>query len=156
MDNLKYYNDSLAYDFNLFMPKPAQEVKTDNVIKMPKKKNKTRKRQSAATQAAALSVSSVLIVAFLVAAVCGSIFLRVKITEVGSQINDVNAEINELDAQLTKLNVEYENKISYTGLEKSASELGMKKMDKNQVVYIRVNDKNAAVTQSGEKVISEE
>ena len=35
MDNLKYYNDSLAYDFEMFMPRPAQQQNKDNIVKLP-------------------------------------------------------------------------------------------------------------------------
>ncbi len=154
MDNLKYYNDSLAYDFNLFMPKEKKAEPIDNIIKMPVKGKKQKTKAKARAMSA--SVTSVIIAAFMVAAVCGNIFLRVCITETSSKINDVNKEISELDAEITRLNVEFENIISYTNLEQAAADIGMKKMDKSQVVYMRVNDSNAAVTASGEKVISQE
>lgn len=154
MDNLKYYNESLAYDFNLFMPKEKPQVHTDNIIKMPDKKKKQRTKAKA--KALSASVTSVVIAAFMLAAVCGNIFLRVCITETSSKINDINSEINELDAEITRLNVDLENRISYINLEESAAAIGMKKMDKNQVVYMRVNNNNAAITAAGEKLISEE
>ena len=155
MDNLKYYNDSLAYDFNLFMPKEKKD-NTATVIKMPKTAKKQKQRTAAANKAVSLSVTSVLICAFFLAALCGNIFLRIRINEVDSTINAVNNEINELNAEYTKLEVQYEKIISYNNLEQSAAALGMKKMDKNQVVYIQVNDQNAAVTANGEMVVSEE
>lgn len=154
MDNLKYYNESLAYDFNLFMPKEKKAEQPDNIIKMPDKAKKQRAKAKAKAMSA--SVTSVIIAAFMVAAVCGNIFLRVCITETSSQINDINKEIGELDAEITRLNVEFENRISYINLEKAAADIGMKKMDKSQVVYMRVNNSNAAVTSTGEKVLSEE
>lgn len=151
MDNLKYYNDSLAYDFNLFAPKEKQNEYSDNIIKMPAKKT----RSKAKAKRLSISAVSVIMAAFMVMAVCGNIFLRVCITETSSKINDLNTEIAELDAEITKLNVQFENKISYTNLENAASEIGMKKMDKSQVTYMRVNSNNAAMTASGEKLISE-
>lgn len=150
MDNLKYYNDSLAYDFNRFMPKEKKAEQIDNIIKMPVKKQRPK------AKALSASAVSVLLAAFMVAAVCGNIFLRVCITETSSQINDVNHEIKELDAEITRLNVEFENIISYTNLEQAAQDIGMKKMDKSQVVYMRVNKNDAAVISSGEKVYSQE
>jgi len=37
MDNLKYYNESLAYDFEMFMPKTnTAPKKKDNIVVMPK------------------------------------------------------------------------------------------------------------------------
>ena len=153
MDNLKYYNDSLAYDFNLFAPKEKEQKYADNIIKMPDKVKKQRSKAKA--KSLSVSAVSVIMAAFMVAAVCGNIFLRVCITETSSKINDINKEISQLDAEITKLNVKFENIISYTNLENAAAEIGMKKMDKSQVVYMRVNNANAAITSSGEKVFSE-
>lgn len=148
MDNLKYYNDSLAYDFNLFERKQKPEY-SDNIIKMPVKKQRTNAKRLS------LSASAVLLAAFVVVSICLNIFIRVCITETSSKINAVNKEISELDAEITKLNVEFENRISYTNLESQAAEIGMKKMDKSQAVYLRVNNTNAAIDASGEKLVSE-
>ncbi len=154
MNNFKYYNDSLAYDFELFMPK-KKSVNTDNVIKMPQKKT-IQKQRKVARKAVSVSVAFVLLCAFFLAALCGNIFLRIRINEVDSAINDINTEINTMDAEYTKLFVEMEKLVSYKNLGESAQNLGMKKMDKKQVVYIHVNDKNTAITTSGEKVVSDE
>ncbi len=153
MDNLKYYNESLAYDFNLFMPREKAQ-NTDNIIKMPRAT--VKKRKAVAKRAVNVSLAAVLISAFFLAAVCGNIFLRIKVNEVSSEINEVNKEIGLLDAEYTRLFVDMEKVISYNNLETAAAELGMKKMDKNQVVYIQVNNKNAARISSGEKVVSNE
>ena len=85
----------------------------------------------------------------------GNIFLRLQINEVNSQINDVKSEINVLQSERTTLEVQLERVISYSNIELEAAEIGMQKMDKNQVKYIRVNDKNTAVTKDGETVASQ-
>lgn len=151
MNNLKYYNDSLAYDFDMFMPSTAKKQKEeDNIIKLvpPKKKQQIRKRK--AVKAVSVSAFTVMAAVFMLAALCGNLFLRLQINEVNSKINDVKSEINELDSEKTSLEVEFERKISFSNIELEAAELGMKKMSKNQVVYIRVNDKNAAKLADGE------
>ncbi len=153
MNNLKYYNDSLAYDFDMFMPSTAKKQKEeDNIIKLapPKKRQQTRKR--AAVKAVSVSAFTVMVAVFMLAALCGNLFLRLQINEVNSKINDVKSEINELDSEKTSLEVEFERKISFSNIELEAAELGMKKMSKDQVVYIRVNDKNAAKLADGEVV----
>ncbi len=155
MNNFKYYNDSLAYDFELFMPR-EKSVNTDNVIKMPQKKTVKKQRKAKAQKTVSVSVAFVLLCTFFLAALCGNIFLRIRINEVDSQINDINVEINEMNADHTKLFVEMEKIISYNNLEQSAEVLGMKKMDKDQVVYIHVNDRNTAITSNGELVVSDE
>ncbi|MEE1160715.1 MAG: hypothetical protein U0K70_01505, partial [Acutalibacteraceae bacterium] len=63
--------------------------------------------------------------------------------------------INELDSVKTSLEVEMQRRISYSNLELEATQLGMRKMEKENVKYIRVNDKDKAVTANGETVTAE-
>ena len=52
MNNIKYYNDSLAYDFGMFAPKPATAVNTkDNIVVMPNVRKNYKSRKKAATKA---------------------------------------------------------------------------------------------------------
>ena len=156
MDNLKYYNDSLAYDFEMFMPRPAEKTNKDNIVKLPQSNPHRRARKRAAVKSISASAFAVMATVFMVAAMCGNIFLRLQINEVNSQINDVKNEINVLESERTSLEVELERVISYSNIELEAAEIGMQKMDKNQVKYIRVNDKNTAVTKDGETLLSNE
>ncbi|MBQ1961970.1 MAG: hypothetical protein II357_02615 [Clostridia bacterium] len=142
MDNLKYYNESLAYDFEMFMPH-TEEREKDNIIKMPEPK--VRARQHAAAKAMSVSVFAVMAAVFMLAALCGNIFLRLRINEVNNQITDMKATLNELKSEETALEVEFERRISYSNIELQAAELGMSKCSKDQVKYIRVNDKDAAL-----------
>ena len=69
MNNAKYYNDSLAYDFDLFMPKTQNNPRAE-IVKMPKK-NKTAKR---AARREVSRVSSIILVGlFLVSVICAGI-----------------------------------------------------------------------------------
>lgn len=154
MDNLKYYNDSLAYDFEMFMPRPAEKKNKDNIVKLPKKQTQRRARKKAAVKTMSVSAFAVMASVFMVAAMCGNIFLRLQINEVGTKINDVKSEINTLQSHRTGLEVELERVISYSNIEIEAAEIGMQKMDKDQVTYIRVNDSNTAVTEDGVEVSS--
>lgn len=151
MNNLKYYNDSLAYDFEMFMPKTNTQVREnadDNIVKLPSPKVKARRK--AAKKRMSATAFAVMTTVFILAALCGNISLRIMINETNSKINDMKTQINELDSQLTGLEVEYERRVSYSNIELEATKLGMSKMDKDQVVYIRVNDKNSAITADGE------
>ena len=152
MDNLKYYNDSLAYDFEMFMPRSAEPVRKDNIVKLPQTKQQRRAKKSAVKRVSA-SAFAVMTTVFVLAAMCSNIFLRLQINEVNSKINDVKSEINALESQKTSLEVELERVISYSNIELEAAEIGMQKMDKNQVKYIRVNDKNTAVTKDGTTIL---
>lgn len=153
MDNLKYYNDSLAYDFEMFMPRSAEPARKDNIVKLPQSKSQIRAKKRAVRRVSA-STFAVMTTVFVLAAMCGNIFLRLQINEINSKINDVKSEISALESQKTSLEVELERVISYSNIELEAAEIGMQKMDKDQVKYIRVNDKNTAITKDGETVAS--
>ncbi len=156
MDNIKYYNESLAYDFEMFMPKTAPKKTTrDNIVVMPKTANKSKSRRRAAARTLSPSVAALMAMFFVLAALCGNIALRLQINEVNSEINDMKAMIAELDSEKTALEMEYEKRISYANLETQAVELGMKKPSKDDVTYIKVNSKNAARTLDG-RLITEE
>ena len=158
MNNIKYYNDSLAYDFEMFMPRANVVPKSrekDNIVKLPQDQAKTRSRRKAATKHLTASAFAVLTSVFILAALCGNIFLRLRINEVNSQINSIKSEIDAAKSERTSLSVRLEREISFSNIELEATELGMHKMDKSQVKYIRVNEKNTAVTKNGKTVTSE-
>ena len=156
MNNIKYYNDSLAYDFAMFAPRPARtEKNNDNIVVMPKvrKNHATRKRAVTKT----ISAPSLIIISAIIvlAGFCGNIALSLKFNEVNAQISDVKAAIAELDSEKTELEIEMQRRISFANLELEATELGMTKPEKDNVVYIRVNDKDAAKTADGTLMVSE-
>lgn len=150
MNNIKYYNDSLAYDFEMFMPKPERKAEPkDNIVVMPKAAKKTKAKRHAAARRLSPAVSVVMIAVIALSAICCNLAIRLKINEVKSEINDVKAAIAELDSEKTVLEVELQRRISYANLELEAVQLGMKKPDKDDVVYIKVNDTNVARTADG-------
>jgi len=153
MDNLKYYNDSLAYDYSMFMPRTKPADKSyDNIVKLPD--SNTKKRTKKAARKLSVSAFAVMSCIFILAGLCGNIFLRLQINEVNSKIKETKTEIEQLESEKTSLEVELERKISYTNIEMEATEMGMQKKDKSQVKYIRINDKNTASTKDGETVLS--
>ncbi len=154
MDNSRYYNDSLAYDFEMFMPRTAEKQNKDNIVKLPQNNPRQKARRKAAVSRMSVSAFAVMTATFMLAAMCGNIFLRLRINEVNSAINDVKAEINVLDSQKTSLEVELERVISYSNIELEAAEIGMQRMSKEQVNYICVNDTDTAVTSDGQVVSS--
>ena len=102
--HLKYYNDSLAYDFEMFMPRQAEPVRKDNIVRLPQSKTRTRAKRCAVRRVSA-SAFAVMASIFFLAAMCGNIFLRLQINEVNSKINDVKSEINTLESKKTALEV---------------------------------------------------
>ena len=155
MNNVKYYNDSLAYDFEMFMPRTKTvSRKEDNIVKLPRERVKVAARKRAAARHLTASAFAVLTSVIILAALCGNIFLRIRINEVNSEINSIKAQIQEAKSEATALSVQIEREISFSNVELEATKLGMKKMDKSQVKYIRVNDKNTAVTKDGKTLTS--
>ena len=153
MNNAKYYNDSLAYDFELFMPRTEQE-KRAQIVKMPKRKvNKASQR--AARKGVSRTVSIVMVGTMLVAMICSGIALRVEISEVNSQIVDAKNQLAALSGEETRIDMEIGRMMSYKNIEDAAKAMGMKKMDKSQIVYIRVNDENKAVDAQGNVLTAE-
>lgn len=143
MDNLKYYNDSFAYNYDIFMP----AKKKAEIIDMPKTKGASKAK--AAYKANSAVIQKVVIAFIVLAAVCGSLFLRAEISSLKAQINGVNKEIVELESEATRLEVEIERKVSLVNLEQAATELGMQKCSKSQVIYIQTNGYDTAETQNG-------
>lgn len=156
MNNLKYYNESLAYDFEMFSPKKQAEPKSrDNIVVMPKTAQNTKKRNAAAARTVSAPITLVMCAVFILAGLCGNIALRLEINEVNSKINDTKAILSELDSEKTSLEVEMQRRISFSNLETEAVRLGMVKPSKEDVTYIRVNDKNAARISDG-TIVNEE
>lgn len=156
MNNIKYYNDSLAYDFEMFMPKEAKKPQAnDNIVVMPKTSKKARARRKAAARHLSPVASVVMITVVALCAICCNLSIRLKINEVKAEINDVKSAIAELDSEKTVLEVELQRRISYANLEFEAIQLGMKKPDKDDVTYIKVNDTNVAKTADGTLLLAE-
>ncbi len=153
MNNAKYYNDSLAYDFELFMPKTQHSPRAE-IVKMPKKKvNKAIRRQ--ARREVSKTASIIMIGLFLVSMILAGIALRVEISEVNSEIIKAKHELAALSGEETRINMEFEQMMSYKNIEEAAKALGMRKMDKSQIVYIRVNDTNKAIDSNGNVLTAE-
>ena len=147
MDNMKYYNDSLAYDFEMFAAKPAKKTEErNNVVPLPRRK---ADRRSRAARAIAPSMLAVLAMVVILAGLCGNISLRLKINEVNAQIAGIKRAINELKSEKTTLEIESQMRVSYANLELEATQLGMRKLEKENVTYIRVNDHDTAKTIDG-------
>ncbi len=159
MNNLKYYNDSLAYDFDMFLPREKAAATAPkvapkkNIIKLPETITHQKRRTKAQSQISS-GLFAVVSTFVLVVALCFNLALRLKVNELNSQINRTKSELNTLNSESVALQMEYESRVSYANLEKSAASLGMKKLDKDQVVYIKVNEKVKAINSNGETMVA--
>lgn len=145
MDNLKYYNDSFAYDYDKFMSSRPQKAE---IHEYPKKRRRTHAKKAFVLGSATL-VRNFVVSFMVLAAVFGSLYLRAEISSIKSQVNDVNKEIVALESEVTRLDVEIGRKISLSNLEEAARELGMQKCEKSQVTYIMTNEIDTAENSGG-------
>lgn len=146
MDNLKYYNDSFAYNYDIFAPAPKKKAE---IHEYPTEEKKTSKKTKTAVKERYILARNIVISFFVVASVCASLFLRAEISSMKSEIDSINNEIIELESESTRLSVEMERKISVTNLEQAAIELGMQKCEKGQVTYIQTQNTDTAEGLSG-------
>ena len=78
MNKIKYYNDSLAYDFKIFMPKTAEtEKRRDNIVAMPKTAERAKKRRRAAAKSLSSPAAFILAATFILAGLFGKIIMRI-------------------------------------------------------------------------------
>lgn len=157
MDNYKYYSGSMTHDFDMFMPKATVQStaavpkrrKNGTVIKYP------AVAKSAKTQAKTVSkpLSAIILSAVVLVMLCANIYTRAEVTAIRSEINSVKTEINTLESEQARLQCELEQKVAFKNLEKEAKKIGMKKMDKSQIVYIKTNKENKAVDGKGNVIV---
>lgn len=151
MNNLKYYEDSLAYDFSMFAP--AKKVATPQrgrIIDIPEEQKKRAIRRKKAASGLSGKISVILATLFIIGMLGGNIFLRSQITETEQKIAKIENEISLAESKLASVNFKMEQKLSYNNLEEAATALGMRKLSKSQIVYIRTNQDNKAVLGEGE------
>lgn len=140
MNNLKYYNNNLAYDYELFLPREKREEQVptpaaEKIVNMPEMTGKAgalrRRRQAVRQKLFAIAAS-----AMLIALLCANIAMQVQVNETKSQIGAAQTELERLTNEETRLEMEMERLLSYKNIEQAAKELGMQKKEKSQVTYI--------------------
>lgn len=155
MNNMKYYTNNLAYDFDLFMPKekrPAEQENPGNIVRMPRKtesRKMTAKKAAASAGVITQKLSAILTSVLVLSMICLSIYLRVEITEVNDQISKAQTALAEQKSEETRLQMELERKISFKNIEQAAEAMGMQKKNRNQVVYIRTHEQNKTEASGG-------
>ena len=149
----RYYVDSFAYDFDMFMPR---EKKQDNIVELDRKKAARTKSESkkAKSKARSKKVLTVLFSAVMLALIIGNIYLRVQVTEVTTQINKAQTEHEKLQSERISLEMKLENEIAYKNLEDSAKKLGMQKAEPYQMNYICSADVDVVEVKDGNCLVT--
>jgi cell division protein FtsL len=151
MNNLKYYEDGLAYDFSMFAPaEKISHTKKGKIIDIPDEQKKRSIRRRKAASGVSGKVSAILATVFIIGMLSGNIFLRSQITETEHKIAKMDSAINLAESKLASVNFKLDQKLSYNNLEQAATALGMRKLSKSQIIYIKTNQENKAVLGEGE------
>lgn len=125
---------SEAYNFDLFVAQPQPRPKP-RVKVAPS----TRRRAKAQTKRLVGVLLTVLVIAILGAAVVDT---YARVGEVQQQISRKNAELKVQQATYFDLVFQLESNTNLSRVEERALELGLVKVDKSQVTYIRVLEEN--------------
>ena len=97
MNNLKYYQDGLAYDFSLFAPAQKEEErkgKKNNITYIPNDEKRKARLRKAAVSRVSGKVTAILVTVFVLAMLSGNILLRSQINETEHKIAVIEDEIN--------------------------------------------------------------
>jgi cell division protein FtsL len=87
------------------------------------------------------AVSVILIAGIFLASLFSVLYMNAKITEVDLKISKVDSEITKLSSENTELQLKIDGMMSMKNVEKYAiTELGMQKISRNQISYIKLND----------------
>ncbi len=147
----KYYVDSFAYDYDMFMP---HEKKQSNVVELNRGKATSKSKRPSKRP---FSVNSLVKIAFTVvmlALIVGNIYLRVQVTEVTTEINKVQVQYDRAMSQNVSLEMQLESSISYKNLEESARALGMQKAEPHQINYINSVDSDKVEVSNGRTLVT--
>lgn len=127
IDNTKYVENTLGYDFSLFEEHP----KKNNIIQLPSPK----KQPSILIKFKSLSLAFLIL--FIVLGIAGTVYLRAEINKTEVEIKKMDSKIAEVDSKKISLETKIDTMLSYKNLASVADELGMKKPSADQIKYIR-------------------
>lgn len=83
----------------------------------------------------------------ILAIVFASLYGRVQIAQLGSDINEATARLEELTSEKVRMEAELDGQMSLSTVEQIATEeLGMVKPDSSQVTYLKIQQENVIET----------
>ena len=127
-----------AYDFE---PKRKQELQPqpqNNVIRLPREElEKNRRPKHRAFKV--ISVCTFLVV--MLGIVGTFVYGQVRLSELTNEINSTTTELSEQESLYTQLKMKSQAKLSLETVEEYAeTQLGMRKLEQNQVEYISLSE----------------
>lgn len=130
-------NLAYKYDLNKYRNLTAAEEAPE-----PKRDNITIKRKN-------MDKGSTIKIIFLAAAALILLFFvvygKVQISDIYSKINNQKAELAIMESENTRLKAEIESHTSLKNIEEYANSLGLKKLDKAQVMYVDIQNDDVVI-----------
>ncbi len=129
-----------AYDFELFEPKrkqEPQEQQKSNIIRLPQEELERNRRPKHRS----LKVFSMCLFLTVMLGIVGTfIYGQVRLSELTNEINLSTTELAEQQSLYTQLKMKSQAKLSLQTVEEYAeTQLGMRKIEQNQVEYISLS-----------------
>ena len=116
----------------------VEERRKARIIDLP---DQTRAREARQQQNTALGrVCSFLVTGMILFMLCATLYTRSEIARLNDQISESKHRYEALRNDEVRLNMELESRISYTNIEQAAKEMGMKKKDYRQVIYLQLEE----------------
>ena len=145
------YNNSAAYDFDLFAPAPktesqpkAKQRPQPKVVKPRVKSQAEIQEEAAAIKAKLVKFVSVLSVGAVLLGV--NVMLHVQVNELNNAIISLDKELNEKKSEYTRLNSVLSAKFSPDNVKAYAQSAGMVKRERYQIVYFDIAEGNQIIS----------
>jgi len=121
----------------------VEERRKARIIDLP---DQTRARAARQQQNTALGrVCSFLVTGMILFMLCATLYTRSEIARLNDQIGEIKRRSEALRNDEVRLNMELESRISYTNIEQAAKEMGMKKKDYRQVIYLQLEENDRVI-----------
>lgn len=132
------YNDSSAYQFELFENKKQRTEPQFKVIRN-KKLEKAQQRNFMLKTLVYVSVFFVGIISIL--------FNQIAITELTNEVSERTSELEQLENEYRMLSAELESSVALSNIETVITrDLGMAKLSEDQITYINLSDGDVRTT----------
>ncbi len=128
-----------AYDLSLFEPKRLERrEQNNNIIELPRERlEKNRKNKVKPFRA----IATFFVMAVIVGIVGTMVYSQVQLTELTDQLNAAAKQYEESQSVYTQLKMRSDSQLSLQTVENYAKEeLGMKKINQNQVVCVSLSE----------------
>lgn len=145
------YNNSTAYDLDLFAPAPSvkaepkPEQRPRPKLVKPQLKTQDELRAEAAVNKAKL-VKFIAVLSVGVVLLGTNIALHIRNNELNNAIVALDTELNEKKSEYTRLNSELNAKFSPANAKAYAESMGMVKRERYQIVYFDIDEGNQIIS----------